>query len=61
VGGAPAGEDFINPWWIITDWKGNFALAHLPTFELGYLFEGPFFTFGAGAAEMALLGVPGWP
>jgi hypothetical protein len=51
----------MHPWWIITDWQGNFALAQQPTFELGHIAKGPFFTFAAGAAEMALLGVPGWP
>lgn len=61
AGAAGAGEDFINPWWIITDGRGNFSLAHLPTFELPQTAQGPFFTFGDGAAAMAALGVPGWP
>ena len=57
---SPAGGGTMDPWWIITDFKGKCALAHLPTFELGYLFKGPFTTFGADAAGMGLLGAPGF-
>jgi hypothetical protein len=60
--GAPIDDGIMNPWWVITDFKGRCALAHQPTFELGSLFKGPFTTFGAGAVEMGLLGAPGgWP
>ena len=60
--GAAIDDGIMNPWWIITDFKGRCALAHQPTFELGNLLKGPFTTFGAGAVEMGALGAPGgWP
>jgi hypothetical protein len=44
--GAPIDDSTMNPWWVITDFQGRCALAHVPTFELGFLLKGPFTTFG---------------
>lgn len=59
--GAAIDAGVMNPWWVITDFKGRCALAHQPTFDLGYLLKGPFGTFAGGAAEMGAQGAPGWP
>lgn len=55
-----SGGDGIHTWHIWTDNRGNFTLAEQPSGDFFTVADGPFFTFAAGAAAMANLGIPGW-
>jgi hypothetical protein len=60
AGSDLSGWDGIHTWHIWTDNRGNFTLAQQPSGDFITVSDGPFFTFAAGAAAMAGLGVPGW-